>query len=119
MNCPAKQGKRPPPRISDFPPHLFRVLDALDLFPVRGDVLEGLCVVDGEDEEEALARPHVLVAHGGVLLLPGGVEDVEQARLAVDDDLLAVAVLDRGVVLVHEVVLDQLDRQRGLAHAAG
>ena len=52
-------------------------------------------------------------------LLPRCVEDVEETRLSVDDDLLPVAVLDGGVVLVHEVVLDQLDGQRGLAHAPG
>lgn len=99
--------------------HLLCVLDPLDLLPVGGDVLEGLCVVDGEDEEEPFPRAHVLVAHGRVLLLSGRVEDVEEARLAVDDHLLAVRVLYGRVVLVHEVVLDQLDRQGGLPHAAG
>jgi len=98
---------------------LLGVLDPLDLLPVLGDVLEGLCVVDSEDDEEALARPHVLVSHRAVLLLTSGVEDIQQTRLPIDDDLLPVAVLDGGVVLVHEVVLYQLDRQRRLADAAG
>ena len=52
-------------------------------------------------------------------LLARCVEDVEEASLAVDYHLLPIAVLDRGVVLVHEVILDQLDGQRGLAHAPG
>ena len=52
-------------------------------------------------------------------LLTGGVENVQEARLSIDDHLLPVAVLDRGVVLVNEVVLDQLDCQGGLAHTSG
>ena len=51
-------------------------------------------------------------------LLSGGVQDVEETRLAIDDDLLPVAVLDGGVVLVHKMVLDQLDGQGGLANTA-
>ena len=57
--------------------YLLRVFDPLDLFPVRADILEALGVVDGEDEEESLARPHVLVSHGGVLLLARSVQDVQ------------------------------------------
>ncbi len=98
---------------------LLCILDPLDLLPVGGYVLERLCVVDGEDEQEALPRPHVLVPHGRVLLLAGRVQDVQQTRLPVDDHLLAVGVLDGGVVLVHKVVLDQLDGEGGLAHASG
>ena len=41
------------------------------------DVLKGLGVVDGEDAEEALAGPHVLVPHGAVLLLARCVQDVQ------------------------------------------
>ena len=51
-------------------------------------------------------------------LLAGSVQDVQKTRLAIDDDLLPVAVLDGGVVLVHKMVLDQLDGQGRLAHAA-
>ena len=48
--------------------HLLRVLDPLDLLPVRRDVLERLDVVDGENDEEAFSSPHVLVPHGAILL---------------------------------------------------
>ena len=50
-------------------------------------------------------------------LLARCIEDVEEASLAVDHHLLPIAVLDRGIVLVHEVILDQLDSQSRLAHA--
>ena len=99
--------------------YLFCVFDPLYLLAVGGDVLEGLGVVDGEHEKETLASPHVLISHGRVLLLAGRVEDVQEAGLAVDDDLLSVAVFDRRVVLVHKVVLDQLDSEGGLADASG
>ena len=98
--------------------HLLRILHSLDLLSVGGDILETLGVVDGKHDEESLAGPHVLVPHGAVLLLARRVQDVQQTRLPVDDDLLPVAVLDGGVVLVHEVVLDQLDGEGGLAHAS-
>ena len=42
-----------------------------DLFSNLSDVLETLGVVDGEHDEEALPRPHVLVPHGAVLLQTG------------------------------------------------
>ena len=48
------------------------------------------------DEQEALARPHVLLAHRRVLLLAGGVEHIEQRDLIVDDALLAVGVCEMG-----------------------
>ena len=51
-----------------------------------------------------------------VYLLASCVEDVEQTGLGINDHLLSVAVLNSGVVLVHKMVLDQLDRQGRLAH---
>lgn len=48
----------------------------------------------------------VCTSHGAVLLLACGVENVEQAGLIVDGHLLSVAVLDRGIVLIDEVVLN-------------
>jgi len=63
--------------------------------PIVVDVLKGLGVVDGEDAEEALAGPHVLVPHSAVLLLARRVQDVQQTRLPVDHHLLPVRVLEK------------------------
>ena len=43
-----------------------------------------------EYQEESLARPHVLLPHGAKLLLAGGVEDVQQTGLSVNNNLLPV-----------------------------
>ena len=51
-------------------------------------------------------------------LLAGSVEDVKKTGFSVNDDLLPVAVLDGGVILVYEVVLDELDGEGGLADSA-
>ena len=59
-----------------------------------------------------------LFPHGGELHLPRRVQDVQEARLRVDDRPLLVGVLDGGVVVVDEVVLDVLKRERRLADAA-
>ena len=48
--------------------------------------------------------------------LPCGVLDVQEAGLGVDDGPLLVGVLDRGVVVVDEVVLHVLEGEGGLAH---
>lgn len=61
--------------------------------PVKVDISERFAVVDGENAEESLAGPHVLVAHGAVLLLPRRVQDVQQTRLPIDHNLLPVRVL--------------------------
>jgi len=66
------------------------VLDAQYLLLERLDLLIALPRRDAVDQQEALARPHVLLAHGRVLLLPGRVEHVQQRYLVVDDALLAV-----------------------------
>jgi hypothetical protein len=66
------------------------VFYAQDLLLEGHDLLEALAVGYRVDEQEALAGPHVLLAHGRVLLLAGRVEHVEQRDLVVDDTLLAV-----------------------------
>ena len=70
--------------------NLLSILHPLYLFPILGDVLETLGVVDSEDDEEALPGPHVLVPHGAVLLLACSVEDVQQTSLSVNNNLLPV-----------------------------
>jgi hypothetical protein len=57
-----------------------------------GDFLEALAGCDGVDEQEALACTHVLLAHGAVLFLAGGIEHIEQGDLIVNNALLAVGV---------------------------
>ena len=52
---------------------------------------------------------------GGETYLAGGVDDVTVVVGAVDVDRLREGALDRGVVGLDEVVLDELDHERGLA----
>jgi hypothetical protein len=111
------------------------VFYAQDLLLEGHNLLEALAVGYRVDEQEALAGPHVLLAHGRVLLLAGCVEHIEQRNLVVNDALLAVRVcgllavftalrfarlltLNGRVVFVDKVALDQLDGQAGLAHAS-
>lgn len=68
------------------------VLDPENLLLESGNFLEALAGVDGVDEQETLAGPHVLLSHGRVFLLTGGIEDIEQSDLIVNDALLAVGV---------------------------
>ena len=65
----------------------------LYLLSIDINVFERLHIVHGENAEKSLARAHVLIAHRTVLLLAGRVEYVEQARLAVDYDLLPIRIL--------------------------
>lgn len=106
------------------------VLDPQDLLLEGCDLFETLAGRDGVDEQEALACPHVLLSHGRVLFLAGGVEDIEQRDLVVNDTLLSVRVCGRGsidaartdwtgvqhtldcwVVFIDEMTLDQLNRK--------
>lgn len=68
------------------------VLYPQDLLLESRDFLEALPRRDGVDKQEAFTGAHVLLAHGRVLLLTGGIEDVEQGNLIVNDALLAVRV---------------------------
>ena len=52
------------------------VLDAQYLLLEGEDFLEGLFGGDGVDEQEAFSGSHVLLSHGGVFFLAGGIEDV-------------------------------------------
>ena len=71
------------------------------------------------NEEKAVAHAHVLLAEDRVLLLAGGVEDVEHDRVLVHNDLLAVVGLDGRVVALHKVALHKADRKRALADTCG
>lgn len=52
-----------------------------------------MAVGDRVAYDETFAATHVLVPHGRELHLAGGVKDVEQGGLIVDDRLLLVGVL--------------------------
>lgn len=68
------------------------VFHSQDLLLECSDFLEALSRRDGVDQQETLSRSHVLLSHGGVLLLTGGIENVEQGDLLVDNALLAVGI---------------------------
>jgi hypothetical protein len=94
------------------------------------DLFETLAGRDGVNEQKTFACPHVLLSHGRILFLAGGIEDIEQRDLVVNDTLLSVGVCGRGsidaasrdwsgvrrtldcwVVFIDEMALDQLDRK--------
>lgn len=68
------------------------VLHAQDLLLECGDFLETLSACDGVDQQKSFAGAHVLLSHGRVLFLAGGIEDIEKCDLIVDNALLAVRV---------------------------
>jgi len=71
--------------------------------PELGRGREGLVLRDGEQQQEALAAPEVVVPDGGVVLLARRVQDVDLHVLAVQDHLLPVAVGLGGLVVLHEL----------------
>lgn len=79
------------------------VLDPQNLLLEGGDLFEALPGGNGVDEQEAFAGPHVLLAHGAVLLLTGRVEDIEEGDLVVDVALLPVRVCNSGRTASAEV----------------
>lgn len=52
--------------------------------------VKALARCDGVDEQKSFACAHVLLSHGRVLFLTGGIENIEQGNLIVDNTLLAV-----------------------------
>lgn len=44
------------------------------------------------NEQESFPGAHVLLAHGGVLLLSGSIQNVEERDFVIDDTLLAIRV---------------------------
>ena len=91
------------------------VLDTENLLVEGGDLVKAVPGGDRVDTEETLPGAHVLLPHGRVLLLAGGVEDVKEGDLLINHTLLPVAVLNGRIILVHEVGLDELDSEGRLA----
>ena len=88
------------------------VLDAQNLVAERLDGLEGGTASNRINNQEALARSNVLVAHGRIFFLASRVEDIQQADFAVDFDLLAVGVFNGRIIFVHEMILGELSGVR-------
>lgn len=114
------------------------ILHSQDLLLESHDLLKALSIGDGVDKQEAFASPHVLLPHGRVLLLASCVQNIEERYLIVDNTLLAVRIcvmsanghntsvaaqsadaltLNRRIILVNEMRLDELDSQARLAHS--
>ena len=93
-------------------------IDNKYLLPHGFYVLKRLVVGDGVDDDESLPVADVQVAHGSELLGAGSVEYFQDRRGAVHFDLLAVEVLNGGVVLLHKATSDKLDCQGALANTS-
>ena len=66
------------------------VLHPQDLLLECHDLLIALPVGYRVDKQEALASPHVLLAHRRVLLLTSCIENVEEGNLVIDNTLLTI-----------------------------
>lgn len=56
--------------------HMGIILDADDLLSQLDQLVEGVHVGDGEDEQETLTLSHVQLAHGGELFRARGIEAI-------------------------------------------
>ncbi|TNN53310.1 hypothetical protein EYF80_036465 [Liparis tanakae] len=73
---------------------------------------------DGVDQDEGVAFGDGQALHGGELVAPRGVGDLQRAHALVAADHLAVGVLHRGDVGVPEGALDEAQHQGALPHSA-
>uniref|UniRef100_A0A0V0J169 Uncharacterized protein n=1 Tax=Schistocephalus solidus TaxID=70667 RepID=A0A0V0J169_SCHSO len=95
--------------------NLLSILHAQDLVVEVGEVIEGGLGGHGVAEDETLTIFHVEVTHCRKLLRARGVQNLQHALLAVDINLLSVAIFDRWIVLLNENILNELDREGTLA----
>ena len=85
------------------------------LIPDDSAHLKALLARDRVDDHVAMNADEVLAVEDGVLVLAGGVDDLDgEVLVAVADDF-AEGVLDGGVVGVDEVAVDVLDCEGGFA----
>jgi len=94
------------------------LLDAENLRAEGRDFVEGSSGSNIVHHQEALTSTHVLITHSGKLLLSGCVENVQKTSLRINLNLLAVRILNCWIIFIHEVVVDQLNGQCGLANTA-
>lgn len=78
------------------------------------ELLQRLFAGDGVDQDEGVAFGDGQALHGGELVAPRGVRDLEGAHAFVAADHLAVGVLHRGDVGVPEGALDETQDQGAL-----
>lgn len=80
--------------------------------------LEWLLVDKAVDQDEALSVLYVQISHGGKLLRPRRIQDLQHGGRRVHLDLFPIKVLDGRVVFLDEGTSDKLHGQRGLTNAA-
>mmetsp|Transcript_43248 Transcript_43248/g.72003 ORF Transcript_43248/g.72003 Transcript_43248/m.72003 type:complete len:294 (+) Transcript_43248:440-1321(+) len=96
----------------------FTIGDAEDLLKEVLELLKAFGHGDRVDAHKALTSAVVVVAHGGVVLLAGCVEDIDVGVLAVERDGLAITVGRRGIVLFDEIAVHEHQRQRRLSDSS-
>jgi len=80
--------------------------DLLGHFDKLWDFLKRRELIDTVDKNEAVAVGHIVLAHGRVFFLAGGIEDFKLVRFAVDVAFGAVGIFDCGVV--HLVLVESV-----------
>lgn len=86
--------------------------------PYGPEFLERLPGSARVDQYESVALGHGQPLHGGELMRPRRVGDLQRADVLVAADHLPVRVLDGRYVRLAERALDEPEHQRALAHAA-
>lgn len=81
------------------------VLYTQDLLLEDSNFLKTLARCDGVDKQKSFSSAHVLLAHGAVLFLAGGIENVEESDFIIDDALLAIRVYKKKRHLVSHLFL--------------
>jgi len=89
-----------------------------DKVPIFYSLVKTVSLCDAVAYDEPLPAPHVLLPHRGELHLARRVQDVQQTRLGIYHSPLLIRVLNGGIMVVDEVVLDILESERGLTHSA-
>lgn len=89
-----------------------------DEVPIFYSLVKTVSLCDAVADNEPLPAPHVLLPHRRELHLAGCVQDVQQTRLGVYHSPLLIRVLNSGIMVVDEVVLDILKSESGLAYSA-
>jgi len=71
----------------------FLLIAEAQTVPVKVNISEWFTVVNGKHTKESFPSSHVLITHSTVFFLSCSVQNVQQARLSIDDNLLSVRIL--------------------------